>query len=93
MGLFPHERVSFPIPLVLSFDEIFPHSLNESFFPIRMRQVFFLQTCRDQLGKQVFFVNRIDRGTSGLVLMAFDGPTAAKLQIALASEEASKECE
>ena len=55
--------------------------------------VFLLQTVRDQVGKHVFFVNRIDRGTSGMVVMAFDGPTAALLQTALASPEASKECE
>jgi len=55
--------------------------------------VFLLQTVRDQLGKHVFFVNRIDRGTSGMVVMAFDGPTAARLQTALAAPEASKECE
>jgi hypothetical protein len=54
--------------------------------------VFFLQTVRDQLGKHVFFVNRIDRATSGMVVLAFDGPTAALLQTALASPEASKEC-
>ena len=57
----------------------------------RRDSVFFLQTVRDQLGKQVFFANRLDRGTSGLVVMAFDGSTAAKLQGALAADEASKE--
>lgn len=51
----------------------------------------FLQTARNQLGRQVYLVNRIDRGTSGLVVLAFDGPTAAMLQGALASDEASKE--
>jgi hypothetical protein len=58
----------------------------------RRETVFFLQTVRNQLGKHVFFANRIDRGTSGMVVMSFDGPTAAKLQAALASPEASKEC-
>ena len=57
----------------------------------RRDSVFFLQTVRDQLGKQVFFANRLDRGTSGMVVMAFDGSTAAKLQGALAADEASKE--
>jgi hypothetical protein len=40
---------------------------------------------------QVYLVNRIDRGSSGLVLVTFDGPTAAKLQEALSSEDVSKE--
>ncbi len=42
-----------------------------------------LQLLRDQLGKKVFPVHRLDRGTSGCLVFAFDSKTTAQLQIAL----------
>ena len=38
---------------------------------------FVVQTLRDQLGQRVFPVHRLDKGTSGLLLMALS-PTAAR---------------
>jgi RluA family pseudouridine synthase len=42
-----------------------------------------LQLLRDQLGRRVFPVHRLDRGTSGCLVFAFDSKTTALLQIAL----------
>ena len=63
------------------------HRTKES----RREKIFFLQRARDQLGKQIYLANRIDRGTSGMVLVTFDGETAAKVQASLSSEGTSKE--
>ena len=49
-----------------------------------------LQRVRDQLGRHVNAVHRLDGGTSGCVLFAFDGPTTALLQEAMADERAQK---
>ncbi len=40
---------------------------------------FAVQLLRNQLAKHVFPVHRLDKGTSGILLFAFDGATAAKL--------------
>jgi len=42
-----------------------------------------LQLLRDQLGKKVFPVHRLDRGTSGCLVFAFDSATTALLQTSL----------
>ena len=42
-----------------------------------------LQLLRDQLGRKVFPVHRLDRGTSGCLVFAFDSITTSHLQIAL----------
>ena len=42
-----------------------------------------LQLLRDQLGRKVFPVHRLDRGTSGCLVFAFDSKTTSLLQIAL----------
>ena len=42
-----------------------------------------LQLLRDQLGRRVFPVHRLDRGTSGCLVFAFDSKTTALLQVAL----------
>lgn len=42
-----------------------------------------LQLLRDQLRKKVFPVHRLDRGTSGCLVFAFDSKTTATLQAAL----------
>jgi len=42
-----------------------------------------LQMLRDQLGRKVFPVHRLDRGTSGCLVFAFDSQTTACLQVAL----------
>lgn len=43
-----------------------------------------------QLGREVHLVHRLDRGASGCLLAAFDGPTTALLQAAMARSEATK---
>ena len=40
---------------------------------------FVLQTLRDRLGRHVFPVHRLDRGTSGVLLFALDADTARRL--------------
>ena len=46
---------------------------------------FAVQVLRDQLGCHVFPAHRLDRGTSGVLLFAFDARTAARLGQAFAS--------
>jgi tRNA pseudouridine65 synthase len=48
-------------------------------------KIFVLQELRNQLGRHVFPVHRLDRGTSGVLLFAFDSKSAAALQSALES--------
>jgi tRNA pseudouridine65 synthase len=57
---------------------------------LRRGDVPLLQRVRDQLGRHVHAVHRLDGGTSGCLLFAFDGPTTALLQQAMASQEAQK---
>ncbi len=45
----------------------------------RHETVFLMQTLRDQIGRHVFPVHRLDRPTSGAMLFAFDAPTARTL--------------
>lgn len=40
---------------------------------------FAVQMLRDQLGRRVYPVHRLDKGTSGVLLFAFDGATAGRL--------------
>ena len=49
-----------------------------------------LQRVRDQMGRHVHAVHRLDGGTSGCVLFAFDGPTTALLQEAMTDEASEK---
>lgn len=49
-----------------------------------------LQTLRDQIGKKVYPVHRLDRSTSGCLLMAFDSKTTAKLQQTLSLDMSLK---
>ena len=49
-----------------------------------------LQRVRDQLGRHVHAVHRLDGGTSGCLLFAFDAKTTALLQAAMTSEAAHK---
>jgi len=42
-------------------------------------QVFALQLLRDQLGRPVWPVHRLDKGTSGVLLFALDAETAARV--------------
>ena len=42
-------------------------------------QVFALQLLRDQLGRPVWPVHRLDKGTSGVLLFALDADTAARV--------------
>jgi tRNA pseudouridine65 synthase len=50
-----------------------------------------LQTVRDQTGRFLYPVHRLDRGTSGIVVFAFASDTAAKLQKCMQADTASKE--
>ncbi len=43
-------------------------------------RVFLLQLLRDQLGKRVYPVHRLDRATSGVILFAFSSQAASALQ-------------
>jgi|LauGreDrversion4_1035100.scaffolds.fasta_scaffold25313_2 tRNA pseudouridine65 synthase len=49
-----------------------------------------LQRVRDQLGRHVHPVHRLDGGTSGCVLFAFDSATTALLQEAMSNPSAQK---
>lgn len=49
-----------------------------------------LQLVRDQVGKQVFPVHRLDGGTSGCLIFAYDSATCAMLQAAMQSPTARK---
>ncbi|HZV37660.1 MAG TPA: pseudouridine synthase, partial [Pseudoxanthomonas sp.] len=46
---------------------------------------------REQFGKPVFLVHRLDRATSGCLLLAFDRDTASALGKALMGGEVSKD--
>lgn len=50
-----------------------------------------LQTVRDQTGRFLYPVHRLDRGTSGIVLFAFATDTAARLQKRLQADDAHKQ--
>ena len=49
-----------------------------------------LQLVRDQLGRHVHPVHRLDGGTSGCLLFAYDGSTCSMLQAAMQSPSATK---
>lgn len=49
-----------------------------------------LQTVRDQTGRFLYPVHRLDRGTSGILLFAFASATAARLQKCLQADSARK---
>ena len=51
---------------------------------------FALQLVRDQLGRKVFPIHRLDRKTSGILLFALSSDVAAKLQAVLESPETQK---
>jgi tRNA pseudouridine65 synthase len=53
-------------------------------------KVFVLQELRNQLGKHVYPVHRLDRGTAGVLLFAFDPAAAKALQGALDGEDCVK---
>lgn len=50
-----------------------------------------LQTLRDQLGKRIYPVHRLDNGTTGCLAFAFSSEAAAGLQKALQSDESTKQ--
>lgn len=47
--------------------------------PISQDRFFILQTLRDQIGRRVYPVHRLDRATSGVLLFALDSDTARTL--------------
>ncbi len=53
-------------------------------------RTFVLQELRNQLGRHVYPIHRLDRGTSGVLLFGFDGPAARAFQAALDAEQSVK---
>lgn len=51
---------------------------------------FAMQTLRDQLGRYVFPVHRLDRGTSGVLLFALDADTARQLTLCFEARQVHK---
>lgn len=49
----------------------------------RHETVFVMQTLRDQIGQHVFPVHRLDRPTSGVLLMALSSEVARTLSVCL----------
>jgi len=59
--------------------------------PVDARETrFALQICRDQLGRHVYPVHRLDKGTSGALVFALDPATARDLSEAFAAAEVGK---
>ena len=54
------------------------------------REPFLLQMLRDQLGEHLYPVHRLDRPTSGLMIMALSSQTAHILALQFASQEVDK---
>jgi len=54
-------------------------------------RVFVLQTLRDQIGRHVYPVHRLDRAASGVLAFALHGEAARDLQRAMQSDDAVKE--
>jgi tRNA pseudouridine65 synthase len=52
---------------------------------------FLADRLREQLGRPIFLVHRLDRATSGCLLVAFDRDTAAKLGQVMMSRDVEKE--
>lgn len=52
---------------------------------------FVMQTLRDQLGRHVYPVHRLDKGTSGVLLMALDPGSAKAMTQVFEAREASKD--
>lgn len=53
-------------------------------------RIFVLQELRNQLGRHIYPVHRLDRGTSGVLLFAFDSVGAQALQATLESPKSHK---
>ena len=56
----------------------------------RHERRFAVQLLRDQLGRRVFPVHRLDKGTSGALVFALDRQTAAKLAAEFANQRVTK---
>ncbi|MDF1660344.1 MAG: pseudouridine synthase [Planctomycetota bacterium] len=54
-------------------------------------RIFLLQELRNQLGKHLYPVHRLDRPTSGVIAFAFSSEAARDLQSSLSAEDSSKE--
>lgn len=52
---------------------------------------FLLQQLRDQLGKYLYPIHRLDKPTSGIILFAFDPQSAAHIQQQMEDQQARKE--
>jgi tRNA pseudouridine65 synthase len=53
-------------------------------------RVFVLQTLRNQLGRHVYPVHRLDRGTAGVLVFALDSDAAKRLQQSLDASDSLK---
>ncbi len=51
---------------------------------------FVVQKLREQTGRYIYPVHRLDRPTSGVIIFAFDSETAGKLNISLVSSDVHK---
>ena len=59
--------------------------------PISRDQVFALQTLRDQLGRRVYPVHRLDRATSGVLIFGLSADAARRLVVQFELREVDKE--
>jgi tRNA pseudouridine65 synthase len=59
--------------------------------PISRDKVFALQTLRDQLGRRVYPVHRLDRATSGVLVFGLSAEDARRLAERFASRQVDKE--
>ncbi|MEA5445641.1 pseudouridine synthase [Gammaproteobacteria bacterium AB-CW1] len=58
--------------------------------PLSRDRVYLLQTLRDQLGRRLYPVHRLDRATSGVLVFAFDAETAHALNQAFTEQRVEK---
>jgi tRNA pseudouridine65 synthase len=92
----PGERVTGTgLPILYSDDAIVvvnkPSGLLVHRSPIdRYETRFAVQMLRDQLGRRVYPVHRLDKGTSGALAFALDSETARSLSTAFASHQVAK---
>ncbi|WP_018983495.1 tRNA pseudouridine(65) synthase TruC [Salinimonas chungwhensis] len=78
--LLPHQHLSviYQDDSLIAIDK--PPGLLVHRSPIDKRETqFAVQQLRDQIGRHVFPVHRLDRPTSGILLFAYDGSTASEL--------------
>jgi len=58
--------------------------------PMSRDRVFLLQALRDQLGQRLYPVHRLDRATSGVLILALNSEVAHRLNVALGQQQMKK---